>query len=471
MGVDTVRTLRAGKGQSPMDYLAWSYFEPSQCGPGSPRPEAHWLGPSRDCVVWANRGGGKTLLGAVATALDLLFKPGVQVRVLGGSLEQSSKMHAHLVSLFDRPMLREALASPPTTRRIELHNGSSVELLAGSQRSVRGVRVHKLRCDEVEEFDADVWQAAQMVTRSGWCGPVYVTGAVQALSTMHRPGGLMSQLVSKAGARVFKWNAMDVAARCEEERACASCVLWKDCGGWAKRADGFVPIDDLIAQRSRTSDVTWQAEMLCERPAVDHAVYAGFSRADHVRERIDDSTADARFVAGMDFGLRSPLVMLWGISYGRGPSATLHIVGEYVQTDLTLERHLYAIDAHRLACGAPPAIELAFLAVDPAGNARNSHSGESDVNVLQRFGYRVRSRASRIEQGIEHVRRRLDRGTLFLHPRCERLIESLERYHFDMSRPGVALPVKDGPDHACDALRYLINALEADVPATWRSYL
>ena len=47
---------------------------------------------SRDCIVWANRGGGKTQIAAIATLLDLLFKPGIQIRILGGSFDQSSKM-------------------------------------------------------------------------------------------------------------------------------------------------------------------------------------------------------------------------------------------------------------------------------------------------------------------------------------------------------------------------------------------
>src|SRR3712207_6480191 len=54
---------------APFEYLRRSFFEPA-----------------RDLVVWAPRGGGKTRLGAVATLLDLVFKPSCQVRILGGSL-------------------------------------------------------------------------------------------------------------------------------------------------------------------------------------------------------------------------------------------------------------------------------------------------------------------------------------------------------------------------------------------------
>ena len=35
-------------------------------------------------------------------------------------------------------------------------------MLAQSQRAVRGLRVQKLRCDEVEMFNPSIWEAAQL---------------------------------------------------------------------------------------------------------------------------------------------------------------------------------------------------------------------------------------------------------------------------------------------------------------------
>src|ERR1700745_571176 len=60
---------------APFEYLRRSYFEPAE-----------------DLVAWAPRGGGKTRRGAIAPVLDLFHKPGVEVRILGGSLEQSLRM-------------------------------------------------------------------------------------------------------------------------------------------------------------------------------------------------------------------------------------------------------------------------------------------------------------------------------------------------------------------------------------------
>lgn len=493
LGLDVGRTAVGLGSTPPFDYLCHAFFE------------------GGDCVVWANRGGGKTMLGAVATLLDLVFRPGVQVRILGGSLEQSSKMYEHLRTLLDRPLLRDVsgpsdvLAGRATARRVKLTNGSAVEILAGSQRSVRGTRVHKLRCDEVEEFDPAVWEAAQLVTRSGVCGGHAVRGSVEGLSTMHRPFGLMSKLVDPGisgeviggrsgalsspagnsaahGLKVFKWNAMDVIGRCPPAIACDGCVLWADCGGRAKGASGFVPAEDLIAQRRRTSDLTWSAEMLCERPTVRAAVYPAFDPrpgGPHVTERPAWETAATAvggvdWVGGMDFGVRSPHVMLWAkveSGHGRLDMVRVHVVDEYIVSDLTLDRHVEAMGDRAERRGWPGAKRLAWVGVDPAGHARNAHSGSTDIAVLRGAGYRVRSARSRIASGIEIVRRRLDRGTLTVHPRCGGLIRALQGYRFDPERQRRDEPMKDGPDHACDALRYLLVNLEmGGGPVKMRSY-
>ena len=472
LGLNVPRVAMVAGSTAPFDYLTHAYFE----------PETTIQTPCKDAVIWANRGGGKTMLGAAATLLDLLFKPGVQVRVLGGSFEQSTKMYEHLVSLLDRPWFRGVLESEPTSRRVELVNGSRLELLAGSQRSVRGVRVHKLRCDEVEEFDPRVWEAAQMVTRSGRCGDEMVRGAIEALSTMHRPFGLMAkitgelpgkddQMASGRGlSKTFKWTALDVIEKCPEHRPCESCVLWEDCKGTAKRAQGFIPVDDLVQQWHRTSRRSWSVEMMCRQPEVSDCVYPEFVPARHVRAQSD--VGYTGFLGGMDFGLRSPAVFLYaGVSKPRVPGdhPLLHVLDEYVQRGRTLDQHM---DAVRGQLDVKGWSRPDWLGVDPAGHQRNGHTGVSDVQALRAMGYTVKTKRSFLRDGIERIRRRLDRGQLLIHPRCKRLIEALRAYHFDIDHPQKQEPVKDGPDHLCDALRYMVVNLEhANSPLATTSYL
>jgi hypothetical protein len=59
---------------------------------------------------------------------------------------------------------------------------------------------------------------------------------------------------------------------------------------------------------------------------------------------------------------------------------------------------------------------------------------------------------------------------LYIHRRCAKLIESLARYHFPEDRPESLEPVKDGSDHAVDALRYLVVCLDRPHEAKLSSY-
>lgn len=442
----------------PFEYLADSFFD---------RPG--------DAVVWANRGGGKTMLGAAATLLDLLFKPGIQVRILGGSLLQAERMYEHLRLFLDQPFLRAGsgvLATPPTLRKVLLQNGSKVELLACSQKSVRGTRVQVLRCDEVEVMDRDVWNAAQMVTRSARCGDRVVPGRIEALSTMHEVGGLMAELTG-SDRRLYRWNAMDVVGRCPPTLSCEGCKVWDDCRGKAKQADGHFPVQDFIGQRERMGDGLWDAEMMCKRPMTHSAVYPKFNPDIFVEDAEPwlalgkqghtsggASVGGGVWYGGMDFGLRNETVILWAWAQRRGSDAILHIAGEYIAKERIIAANLAAADAVAAKHGLPTCADLDALAVDPAGKQRSSQTGESEVDVLQSAGCTVRTPRARIRLGIEAVLRRMDHGLLRIHPRCTGLIEALQKYRYDPDRPNNENPLKEGADHACDALRYMVLAFD-----------
>ena len=297
----------------------------------------------------------------------------------------------------------------------------------------------------------DIWPAAQLVTRSQTLGGQAVRGTVEGYSTMHRPFGLMSELVRRArgdaGLRLFRWCALDVAARCGPEHDCARCPLWSDCRGRAKQAQGFVAIEDLIGQRLRTDDDTWQSEMLCRRPSRSDLVYPSFDVGRHVAAH--DAAVPGAWVAGMDFGWRSPTVLLWARAAATGDGDLLAVEHEYVGQGLTLAEHLRRIGRRDLP-------RPTWIGADPAGGQRNGQTGISDIAVLRRAGHRVRARRATVREGVDRVRCRLDHDRLLIHPRCGQLIEAMSKYHFPPDRADDETPVKDGPDHLCDALRYLV---------------
>lgn len=478
--------------RAPLDYLCHTFFQGRDGFGVGDAPAA------LDCVVWACRGGGKTFLGALATALDLIFKPGIEIRILGGSMDQSRRMHTHLRRLFARPLLEPLVKGKPGETRLILKNGSEVELLAQSHASVRGTRVQTLRCDEAELFKPDVLEAAMLTTRSRTItipgiGPTTLTGTVECLSTMHIPFGVMHRLLRETieGRRtLFKWGVADVLETCPASRPCEGCVLRPECDGRAKRSEGerggHIPIEDAVRMKRRVSLATWNAEMLCLRPNRTHAVFPEFDSAVHVfnDERVpavlnagviaDPLTSSLPapreseiILCGMDFGIRSPAVVLWALLRGD----VLEIVEERHLEGVTLPEHIAAIlRGGELGWPMPK-----WIGIDPAGGAQNDQTGKSAAQLLRDAGVLVKKKRTSVKDGLNLVRARLAPadGTpprLRIHACCEKLIESLERYHYDPNKPESTDPVKDGFDHAVDALRYLVTNLDKASRTHARTY-
>jgi hypothetical protein len=421
------------------------------------------LQPNADAVIWANRAGGKTELAAVATLLDCIFKPNCQVRILGGSGEQATRMYEYL-TVFLRSGLEHLLAGPVLKSKCWFKNGSAVEVLTQSPTSVRGQHIQKLRCDELELFDEDVFAAAKFTTQSSQ----NITAAMELISTMHRPYGLMQKVVSSAphiGTPVFKWCIWEVIEKCVD-RNCTRCPLSDDCQGRAKRADGYLRIDDCIAQMRRASRAGWEAEMLCKRPSRENVVFARFDPDIHVQSV--DYDPNLPLYRALDFGFVNPFVCLW---IQVGTDGDVHVIDEYVRSRATIDVH-----ADEIKKRTPVAEEqVAATFCDPAGKSVNDVTGTSTVRELRTLGISVRSRRSSILEGIELIRRAVRSGsgqsTLIISSRCQRLIEAMQCYHYPHSNATGELPLKDGLyDHPIDALRYFFVNYSHRSKTTTRRY-
>ncbi len=466
LGVRVVRTSMIEDHSAPFEYLCHAFFE-------------HEI--PRDSIVWANRGGGKTFYAALATMLDMIFKPGIEIRILGGSLEQSKRMHTHLRSFFEIEPFDELVQGKITERRIKLINGSSAELLAQSQTSVRGTRVQKLRCDEVELFDREVWEAAQLVTREKHCGDIRVKGTIESFSTLHVPYGLMHDLVTQSiennqeSRRVFRWGVLDVLEQCDDDHECLSddgpCPLIGECAGLAKSRSnddespsGHISIDDAIALKSRVGLETWQSEMLCLRPQRSDCVIPEFDQGIHVIDQLPMDRSRWTWIGGMDFGIRSPTVVLQA---GVDESNCVWVSHEYLKSDTSLDAHIDQIRRFPK--------KMDWIGVDPAGRQRGFQTGISDVQALRKSGLTIHDRKLGLHDGLNLIRARLQPASgpikLYIHRSCAQLIESLEQYHYPAHQPMCDSPEKDGSDHCVDALRYMIQNLDKSFQTRCESYI
>ncbi|MBW8002504.1 MAG: hypothetical protein FVQ80_10850 [Planctomycetes bacterium] len=440
---------------SPMDYL-WHSFSADFSKP---------IKPNADAVIWANRSGGKTELAAIATLLDCIFKPNCQVRILGGSGEQSSRMYDYLVNFLYNGF-EQFLKGNVLKGKCGFINGSKVEVLTQSATSVRGLHVQKLRCDEVELFDEDVFAAAKFTTHS----IDNVTSAMEVISTMHKPYGLMQKVITNAqnlNTPIFKWCMWEVIEKCIG-RNCSQCKLSEDCQGKAKHANGYLKIDDCITQMQRASRASFESEMLCKKPNTENVVFEQFNPDQHIKP-IDYDTAFPIYRT-LDFGFANPFVCLWIQVDSDG---VVRVIDEYLRSRATIAVHAEQLKARTPCCEE----KIAATFCDPAGAAANDVTGTGPVRELRSLGLHLKYRKSRIIEGIELIRRAIKTGDgknrLIISPKCPRLIEAMQCYHYPDNQMAIAaeLPEKDGVyDHPIDALRYFFINYARPAKITTRRY-
>lgn len=265
-----------------------------------------------------------------------------------------------------------------------------------------------------------------------------------------------------AGYRLIRWCLWDVIEQCPASRRCDDCPLAEDCLGVARKATGFFRIDDAITIKARSSRAAWQAEMLCKGPAGELTVFGEFDPARHVRPL--SWQADWPLYRAIDFGYRNPLVCLW---IQVTPSGAIHVLNEYVRCSLPITRHAVEI------LGRDPG-PVAVTYVDPAGRQKESTSGAACTELLAAAGIPCACRGSTIAEGLELIRAALapasGEPTIAIDPKCVNLIDAFGNYHY-AHRGQADMPVKDGPDHPLDALRYFfVNRMRPRINTTRGRY-
>jgi hypothetical protein len=235
-----------------------------------------------DFSIWyAMRGSGKTFDLSGLGFLESTFKHGCGITILGGSLEQSMKAVSYLKSLWDLPgMPRHLLINSEIGGRgYKLNNGSWIEALAASPKSVRGPHPQKLRLDEVDEMAKVIYDAAfgQPKANRGIKDNIIVS------STLHHASGLMTDIIDtrdKTGAVLYPWCIHEVT----EPR-------------------GFWTIEEIERKRKQITKEMWDSEYLLKRPKVGDTIF-DFESVDRAWQRGFNITYEKKndLEAGVDWG-------------------------------------------------------------------------------------------------------------------------------------------------------------------------
>jgi len=359
--------------------------------------------------------------------------------------------------------------------------GGKFEILAASQKKVRGGKVHRLYEDEFDEIAPEIDAAAVGMIASGDNLP----GRTVYTSTWHRSDGSMNRLVEgcpQNGVELHKWNLWEAIERCGVERhnegaGCEFCGLEPACRakarsfhcdenwpvGIASEAGGLYRVDDAIKAYRKISERTWNAEFLCRRPSVEGAVYPELDPVIHGCQ-LEDLPSDLKIYRAIDWGL-SVFVCLW---LGRDDSGRIYLLDTYRSEYGRLKQHAEYILAH-------PLRDVEATYCDPAGRSRNEQTGRSNIEEFRRWGIPCTCAMSRrlrnVQYGIGLVRQALgpaDGESKFRFVRIpgnEIFVTAMQRYS-NRRVNGVWIDKPQDPqecEHIPDALRYFfVNQKRGD---------
>ena len=166
-------------------------------------------------TVWVgSRGSGKSFLLALLSLTEMITL-GASICVLGGSKEQSERVHQYLTGkdpnsagqFWEAPKaptwLREGDATKSETNLI---NDGKLKCLTASEKNIRGQRANRLRLDECDVMDRDNYNASLSIPFSSRG----IRSQVVASSTYHIPNGIMNGLLHpKIGEEkhpIYMWN-------------------------------------------------------------------------------------------------------------------------------------------------------------------------------------------------------------------------------------------------------------------------
>jgi hypothetical protein len=204
-----------------------------------------------DVTVWkASRGlGGKSFLLALLGLTEAVTLK-ADVKILGGSGEQSVNVHRYMASEFweHTGAPRGLLATDPTKMETRLTWGNSIKALAASMRSVRGPHPQRLRLDEIDEMDLSIFDAAMGQTMAQVKdGEIVIPAQTVCSSTHQYADGTMTTVLERAAVKAWPIHEW--------------CYLESHAAG-----DGWLIQDEIDRKRREVTSIMWQTEYDLQEP-------------------------------------------------------------------------------------------------------------------------------------------------------------------------------------------------------------
>ena len=214
-------------------------------------------------------------------------------------------------------------------------------------------------------------------------------------------------------------------------------------------------VESLKAEYSPPSSLWYRRFINGEWIMAEGAVYDCFDRTENI---VSELPKMREYYVGIDYGTTNPLCALL---IGEGVDDQLYVVKEYYYDSATKQRQLSDAEYSRELRNFLDGYDVRKIYVDPSAASfitqlwRDNHLGVTKAN-------------NNVQDGIRIVYNLIGSRKLKIHSSCNRLIEEIESYVWDVKQQerGEDKPLKRN-DHAVDALRYVMIALGA----IWRHWI
>ena len=147
--------------------------------------------------------------------LTIAFVTGSDVNLLGGSLAQSTNIHEHMRAALDYKNAPRYMIESEGNYLMKLTNGARIRPLTASQKTVRGPHPAVLLCDEIDEMDQDILDAAlgQPMPQKNYAGEIIKPYTVLVSTHQHANGTVteMKKRWEEQGREAKLWCYHDSA--------------------------------------------------------------------------------------------------------------------------------------------------------------------------------------------------------------------------------------------------------------------
>ena len=311
-----------------------------------------------------------------------------------------------------------------TILTITLVNGSKIELKgADNPDSLRGVGIHYLVMDEVQDIDPEAWKKVLRPTLASTQGHALFIGTPKAYNFLHE----LWSLGRKNGHIWASWQFPTITSP-------------------------FIPAAEIEAARADMDEKSFRQEFEASFETMSGRVYYPFDRNVHAVRELPFNPQLPIWI-GQDFNIdpMSSVVFqkqrdgtLWAIDEICLPASnTQELCDE-------LERKYWRY------------LDQITIYPDPAGAYRGHQRGESDLDIFRERGFKrqkYRRKHPPVADRVNAVNRLLRSADgsvrLLVDPRCKKFIEALEQ---TLYVPGSReVDKKAGTEHAADAGGYCIE--------------